>query len=217
MMPKTVVALVVCGLWCVSQLMADDCTSSVNIVKNCGFETGNFNAWTISGNTANPGGNYYGVDTFDAHSGTYGAYMSQDYVDGGTAPVKLSQTLATIVGDPYTVTFWLEQDTAPTTGYTHAFSATWNGTTLFSVTPSVNSPGDVGSWVEYSFGGTATGATTTLQFSFQNDDNFWSFDDISVVAPEPTSAGLLVLASFSTLLLLWSRRRRLSGQRLRHI
>jgi hypothetical protein len=118
-------ALVLCGLWGASQARAASICDGVagNIVANCGFETGDFTSWTISGNTANPGGNYYGVDAFDANSGNYGAYMSQDLFVG-TAPVDLSQTLATSAG-LYQVTFWLEQDTAPTLGYTHTFSATW--------------------------------------------------------------------------------------------
>lgn len=202
-------ALIVCGLCCASPLRADACTSPRNIVTNCGFETGNLSGWTVGGNSLNPGGNYYGVDALDAHSGTYGAYMSQDYVDGGTAPVTLNQTLPTIAGDVYDITFWLEQDSAPTTGYTHAFSVIWNGTTVLTLMPTVASPGVVGSFVDYSVIATATGPTTTLQFSFENDDNYWSFDDVSVTTPEPSSAGLLGAASVGALLLLWSCRRRL--------
>jgi hypothetical protein len=175
-------------------------------VSNCGFETGDFTSWTIGGNTTNPSLNYYGVDNFDAHSGNLGAYMSQDILVG-TTPVTLSQTLTTIPGINYQVTFWLEQDTPPFTGETHAFSASWGGTTILSLTPTVASPGTVGSFVQYSFVETASSAATSLLFSFENDDNFWSFDDISVVrTPEP-SAALLGGTGFSALLLLWSRKR----------
>ena len=125
--------------------------------------------------------------------------MSQDFFVG-TAPVTLSQTLTTTAGGEYTITFFLEQDTAPGTGYTHAFSAAWGGSTFDTLTPTTGSPGAVGSFVEYQFTELATGASTILNFSFENDDNYWSFDDVSVQAtPEPATLipvglGLLALA-----------------------
>jgi hypothetical protein len=205
----SVLALICCGLWSASQAKAASICAAIphNLVSNCGFETGDFTSWTISGNTANPLGTYYGVDNLDASSGNYGAYMSQDYIDGGTAPVDLSQLLTTIPGDLYTVTFFLEQDTAPTLGYTHAFTATLGGTSV-SLTPTTANPGPVGTFTEYAFSGTATAASTPLVFTFENDDNYWSLDDVSaVLAPEP-STYLLAGTAFSGLLL---RRRRVRG------
>lgn len=206
----TFLALIACGLLSSApQAKADVCSALVyghsNLVNNCGFETGSFSSWTVGGNTANPGGNYYGVDSFDANSGNYGAYVSQDFFVG-KAPVTLSQTINTTPGLDYLISFWLEQDTAPTVGYNHAFSATFGGTTLLTLSPTVAAPGSVGSFVEYSFEEMATSATTTVQFSFENDDNYWSFDDASVaLAPEPStlfSAG----AALAGLLFLRSRR-----------
>jgi len=183
-----------CVLWSGSQATAASFCDAVsgNLVLNCGFETGDFTSWTVGGNTLNSGGNYYGVDAFDANSGNYGAFMSQDLVDGGTAPVTLSQTLSTAAGSIYSVSFWLEQDTVPTAGYTHAFYATFGGTTLLNLTPTVAVPGIVGTFTEYTYSGTATGASTALTFSFENDDSYWSFDDASVTltgtaTPEPST------------------------------
>ena len=141
----SVLAFIFCGLWSASQpvfgspSLCDAITP--NLVKNCGFETGNFTNWTLGGNILNPANNYYGVDAFDANSGADGAYMSQDFIDGGTAPVTLSQSLATTVGGVYVVSFWLEQDSAPTPGYTHLFSASWGGTTMLNLTPTIALPG----------------------------------------------------------------------------
>jgi PEP-CTERM motif len=196
-MRKTFLLLPVifCALWSAPQAKASSICDAItgNLVANCGFETGDFTGWTISGATANPGGNYYGVDAFDANSGNDGAYMSQDFIDNivPTAPVILSQTVSTSVGQLYIVSFWLEQDTTPALGYNHVFSAVWGATTIKSLTPTLASPDTFGSFVQYTFTEVATSASTVLSFSFENDDNFWSFDDASVApAPEP-STGLL--------------------------
>lgn len=206
----TLFAFALCGFFCSSQPMfaSSICAGvSTNLVSNCGFETGAFTGWTIGGNVLNPAGNYYGVDAFDANSGNFGAYVSQDFLDAGTTPVTLSETLTSTPGTVYNVVFWLEQDTAPTVGYTHLFNASWGGTTFLSVTPTVGLPGTVGAFTQYTFSETATGPSTTLKFTFENDDNYWSFDDVSVsvATPEP-STGLLGAIALALMLLVQGRR-----------
>jgi hypothetical protein len=160
----SVLVLVVGGFWGASQAMADPVPASIcdavagNLVANCGFETGDFTSWTISGNTGGnpPGGTIYGVDGFDTNSGNDGAYMSQSFSGGTpTAPIDLSQTLVTTVGFMYDVTYYLDQDTPPEVGDgTHAFSSAFGSTTMQTLTPTVASPGPNGlppSFTEYSF------------------------------------------------------------------
>jgi hypothetical protein len=193
----SVLTLICCGIWGASQARAASICAAVpgNLVANCGFETGDWSSWTIGGSILDPLGSYYGVDTSDADSGSYGAYMSQDFIDDGTAPMDLSQTLATTAGKSYYVTFFLEQDTAPTTGYKHALTVTWGGTSIMSLTPTVAAPGPVGAFTEYTLTATATAASTNLSFDFENDDSYWSFDDVSVSpTPEPSTYVLAGMA-----------------------
>jgi PEP-CTERM motif len=203
--------LILCALCSSSDARGSSLCTAVadNLVSNCGFETGDFTSWEISGNKSNPLSTYYGVDALDANSGSFGAYMSQDFIDGGIPALILSQTLTTTAGEMYSFNFFLKQDSTPTTGYAHTFTASWGGTTVLDLTPTIAAPGRVGAYTEYSFMEMATGPTTVLQFDFENDNQYWSFDDVSAAAapmttpttaPEPGSlllvgTGLLGLAA----------------------
>lgn len=169
---------------------------AANIVSNSGFETGDLSSWTVSGANSSPGENgvFYGVDTMDAHSGSFGGYFG-----GLGAATILTQTLSTLPGAAYTISFWLAQTATPTP-YVNSFSVTFGGTTLVSQTtlPASN-------FTQYTVTGVASSASSALTFSFRNDTGFFSIDDISAdagnssAAPEPAtflmlSPGLLYLA-----------------------
>src|SRR5713226_2730052 len=68
-----------------------------NLVMNCGFETGDFTNWAQSGNTG-----FTGVDDLSANSGAFGAYFGP-IGDLG----YITQTLSTIPGQTYSLTFYL--------------------------------------------------------------------------------------------------------------
>jgi hypothetical protein len=165
-----------------------------NIVVNCGFETGVLSPWAVSGNTTDPPGGFdgseYGSDAGDAATGNFGFYAGPI----GSALV-LTQTLTLMTQEEYEFTFAIEDDAAnpdPAT-YTQQFSATLNGDTLLTLT----NPVTVGSFTTESFlVDIETITSDSVSFSFRNDTNYWSFDDVVVVAlgsaiPEPSSLMLV--------------------------
>lgn len=197
---------------------ADVCSSvSGNLVVNCGFETGDFSGWTLSGNLqGGPAPNfYYGVDNTNPNSGSYSAYFAVQG-GGGTAIgtlgpfLALSQTLNLIPNEYYKVTFYFDQDTPPSTGYLNYIDFRFGGALRAYGLDVPQTSGYVpASFVVATGGNAAAAASTILQFDFQNDAGYFDFDDVSVVAagsvPEPGSVALVVIGVCAALVL--SRRR----------
>lgn len=163
---------------------------SANLVLNCGFEAGAFTNWTLSGNTSNPGGNYYGVDTYDANTGNYGAYLSNDSITGGA--LVMSQTVSALPSTNYVVSFYVAQPIAAGS-YAHDFSVSFDGTTLLSlVDPAAFSY----TQFTYAFTTAASGNNNILSFTITNPDSYFSVDDVVIAAaaaPEPSSMALMGL------------------------
>ncbi len=178
-----------------SQARAVSCSSAAgNVVGNCGFETGTFSGWTLSGNDV-PGelNNLYGVEGVDPfpipagtnpNSGSFQAYFSDQFAD----PTTLSQTLATIGGDTYTISFYLAQQlVGPGTVHNSAL-VTFGGTTIENL---ANVP--VEGYTLFTGTALATSGSTTLSLTFGNDIGEFLLDDVVVstpaaaVTPEPSS------------------------------
>jgi hypothetical protein len=162
-----------------------------NIVLNCGFETGDLTDWTVSGN------NTWNFITSDSHSGNFA------WEAGPNPPeVYISQTLDTVAGQSYTLSFWLEVSATPANQFEAWWNSTQSGTPVLDL---INAP--VAPYTEYQFTVTASSSSTNLEFGTYNSPGHFLLDDISVVPltgpeiPEPESLGLAVLGS----LVLFSR------------
>ena len=138
----------------------------INLVVNGSFEN-NFTGWTASGNVAELS---YGPQLFitsSAHSGQDAAGFGSVGSDG-----TISQNLTTVVGQSYTLDFWL----ANASGGPNDFTAKIGGVTELHLVNAAAQP-----YTHYDFTFTATSTSTPLEFDFRQDPSHWSLDDVSVV------------------------------------
>ncbi len=150
-------------------------SSASNLVANGSFETDSLSGWTVGGNSAVvSAGPQLFVDA-KPESGSYAAAFGSMGSDG-----TLSQTIATTPGETYTLSFWLEND-APGA---NDFKALWNGQPLLSLTNASQS-----GYTEHTYAVTATGSSSTLEFSARNDPSQWDLDNVSLVDPPSSSSG----------------------------
>jgi hypothetical protein len=134
-----------------------------------------------------------GNDPAFAHSGTWYANLG-----GEMTVATLSQTFNTTPGTTYTLSFWLAHDV--TTAPSNQFSVFWNGTVIAGST--LMNVGSFG-YTNFTFTGLAApSSTSTLQFRYTDNDDFFRLDSVSVV-PEPSTyafllsgVGLLGLAQY---------------------
>ncbi len=167
-------------------LAADVCSSSLNFVQNCGFETGNFTGWTITGTDSAPANNglYYGVENSNQFSGNWAAYFG---AVGGE--ITLSQTLNNLTPSfIYTITLEAFNDTTPDTGYINNI-VLGLGNTTGQIASQVAARG----YTLYSFSVGAAAASEPLSITSRNDAGFWNIDSIQVLqtgTPEPAALGL---------------------------
>ena len=142
------------------------------LVQNNGFETGDFTAWNLAGNTSS-----VFVDNGTVISPNSGQYAAALGPPGSLG--FLSQTLPTVTGQIYSLSLWLD---SPNVAIPNEFLVEWNGKTNLDW---VNIPA-IG-WTNLQFFVRAAAPGTILQFGFQNDLNYFGLDDVTVVAIPPTA------------------------------
>jgi len=150
-----------------------------SLVQNGGFETGDFTGWTLQGDAvvSTP----FGTTIYDAvesstdyplavHSGRYGCFLGDNQL------ATLSQTLPTVPGENYLLSFWLDN---PTNGTVQQFRVNWNSDETANNLYRISSPPAL-AWTNLQFTIGASGINTVLQFVAENDPAYFGSDDVSV-------------------------------------
>ena len=133
-------------------------------VGNNGFELGSFVDWTLSGNTI---GEQVTTNPAYVHSGLYGAELGPEGSLG-----HLSQSLATVPGQVYLISFWLEN---PGIAVANEFQVNWEGSTVLDQL----NMGVMG-WTNVQVEVAALTTNTVLDFGFENNGYDFGLDDVAV-------------------------------------
>jgi hypothetical protein len=171
--------------------------AATNLITNGSFETGDFTGWTEGGNFVDT---FVVTDVFAYYSGAEdGSFYGVLGPIGSDA--TLSQTFSDTSGETLAISFWVNAVGDDPSD----FSATFDGTTLFSAVDL--STGDA--WEQVTVDVIGTGSDTLL-FTFRDDPAYIALDNVSVVAgvPEP-AAWALMLTGFAGLGLALRRRTKL--------
>lgn len=152
------------------------------VVINGGFDddNDNFVGWTHSGD----------LNGFDSvGNNPLFSVSAPNHANLGSSPDlgSLSQTLNTVMGATYTLSFWLRNDGAANPNANpdpilNQFEVKWDGLTELSL---VNAP--VFNYTHYTFSVLATSTLTLLEFNYRNDADYFRLDSVSVTqaVPEP--------------------------------
>jgi len=133
-----------------------------NLITNGSFETGDFTGWQLTG--VNPN------QTFIVTAAEQGNFAAGLGTGGGEG--NLTQTLHTVVGQQYSLDFWLANVAG---SGSDNFSAIVGGQTLFQEAHVGAQP-----YTEHQVTFTATNTSTVLEFAYHNGRSEWHLDNIVV-------------------------------------
>lgn len=166
------------------------------LVVNGGFETGDFAGWTAPTPVLPPDPNprLFSISGGSSHSGTYYAHLSSAQLE------FLTQTLPTVAGTDYELTFWLRKGSSSATG---GFAVRWEGSYEFL---ELFAGPEITTWTQFTIPLHASSNGSLLEFGQGFFPLEFHLDDVSVVAvPAPSAAAMFGLAGFGVVV---ARRRR---------
>jgi hypothetical protein len=190
-------------LLAIALVLLATCAAASSIVQNGGFTSG-FLDWTVD--TCSVGCSYPGWSVVTGSnppsgSGTTDAASTGCTFSGCSNPTTgdtISQTLTTVAGQAYTLTFYYDPGShaGGVEGMTTDLDVYWSGTSVDTITGAA-----VGTWNEYTVTGlTASSVSTALEFTGQAAESYLYLTDISVTpdadppadppVPEPASLTL---------------------------
>lgn len=166
-------------------------SASANIVADPGFEL-NDGSWTFVFMFAFPFGPEYSHGGGISSAG--GGCVGHSCVDSQGSGAYIAQTLTTIGGQSYDLSFWVAENG----GATSEMSVFWNGILIADILDPANGTIGPGSnFIEFTFRGLpSTGPSTVLEVHGRQDPSTIFFDDFSVTpsaVPEPATLALLGL------------------------
>jgi hypothetical protein len=175
-----ILAFSLASVFAAQSAKADDACTSVagNLVTNCGFEASNTSLTGWSGTVINDPQAFTIVDSSNPFSGDNDASFGPETQDD-----TFTQTLNTVAGTTYSISFALDNDTNPDAAHPNNFSAAFGSTTGFTETNAL-----AGLYTVETFTALASGSTTDLTFTSENGLGFFYLDSVSVTAVSTTAA-----------------------------
>ena len=157
-------------------------TGAGNLVRNGGFETGDFTDWTQS--TSDDGSSVQGGGVFGNEAKFF-----------NTSPVSISQTLPTTPGTRYEISCYYNDPGADGT----EFAIFWNGIELFNL----YNVGTDGYWTNIVCEAGVTSNFTALEFQCYNQADVSYLSDIVVFPVSPVSPVLSTARQGASIVIRW--------------